>query len=323
MADEQLLNFLTHFGLGRYFENGMDCPGLKVLKCMDEDESERMATHDLGIENKSHVVKFVKACAALKNGEYIPRPVREDSELVAVSDESGEKDRIFFQKKLYSYGVNVHETMKKLATDGALLQDAARDGNYNAHVVALLDKHAKIVKDSPIASSSFVRSSLTVLQYHKLAIVLAEENKEGEVDDAFILLAKCGEIGKEMSKEAEGLAIRSRELNDQARTAMSLILEEKIVLKDKIKQMKADIATGKDEMKEPAEEARYGKLCASEDALDKVIKTLEIVIRHCGQIEVAFNTSNIVGGIVGKASSDIMDIVNALVKNGPERRMSK
>merc|ERR1712154_284234 len=177
-------------------------------------------------------------------------------------------------------------------------------------------------KDSPIASASFVRSSLTVLQYHKLAIVLS---KEGEVDDAFILLAKCAEIGKEMSKVAEGLTIRARELNDHARAAMSLTIKEKIVLKDKIKQMKADTATRKDEVKEleEARHAKYGKLCASEDSLDKVIKTLEIVVRHCGQIEVSFNNSNFVGNTVSKLSSDIVDVVNELLKDYPERRTSK
>jgi len=153
-----------------------------------------------------------------------------------------------------------------------------------------------------------------------------KKTKKGEVDDAFILLAKCGEIGKEMSKEAEGLAIRARELNDHARTAMSSTIEEKIVLKDKIKQMKADIATGKEEMKEQKEpeEARYGKLCASEDSLDKIIKTLEIVIRNCGQIEVTFNSSSGVGNVVVKLSSEFVDIMTGVLKNYcPERRIKK
>merc|ERR1739842_62836 len=109
--------------------------------------------------------------------------------------------------------------------------------------------------------------------------------------------------------------------NDHARTTMSLTIKEKILLKDKIKQMKGDIATGKDEMKAP-EEARYGKLCASEDSLDKVIKTLEIVIRNCGQIEVTFSNSSGVGNVVVKLSSDFVNIISGVLKNYcPQRRV--
>jgi len=338
VEDRAGVKFLKHFGLEQYsktFHGILDLCDLERLKGMDVDEIVDLARGQ-GIKKESDLIKFMKAWMALKKGEYIGRdciPVKYldlkpskyhklGSLAVAVTDESDFDNKVInasqmaidMQKQFSD--MDVHAAMTKLAMCGVLLQNAARDGiNCNKHVAVLLDEHAKMVKDSSIASSSFVGSSLTVLQYHKLALVLANKGKSAA--EALTSLAKCAEVAKEMSKVAKGLTSRACELTRHANTAKSSKIEEKTSLKDKIMQLKADIAAGREKRKKLKEEmgeigsdeeeyAKYERrrennrnirntkielagVSVRKRSLNKAIKTLEIVIEHCEQIALIFD----------------------------------
>jgi len=114
VEDDEVMIFLKHFRLEQYCKNLMDY-GLNSLddwihlKDMSEDEIARMATEDLRIKKKSHVKRFVKACTALKNGEYIP-VTKDDlksskyhklgSLAVAVRDEFGFDNKIINESQI-------------------------------------------------------------------------------------------------------------------------------------------------------------------------------------------------------------------------------
>jgi len=324
-AMSEVMSFVTDFridlGSPQYYHKLMNY-GLNYLKDMSDDEITRLAKDDLGMEKKSDVKKFVKACRVLKNDEfipvtendlwrlkndeYIPAFHRLGSLAVAVTAESDFNNKLInrsratltMRKQFRAYGIDVESAMAKLGTYNISLIYAARDGiNCNEHMFALLGKHAGMANDLWVASCSFVDSSLTALQYHKSALVLA---KKGKAADALTLLVKCAEVAKEMSNVADGLTVRARELTCHACTALSSTIDE---------------ADRKNPEGESTKYAKYGRFCLSEDSLDEVIKTLKIVMQSLFQITITFDKTKTFWKEVEKLHNNMKNVLDVLDAN--------
>jgi len=180
-----------------------------------------------------------------------------------------------------------------------------------------------MVKDSYIASSSFVGSLLTALEYHKLALVLV---KKGKVADGFTFVAKCAKVAKEMSNVAEGLTIGVCELIQHTKTALKSTIEEKtsvcIDLSIKIANIAVD---GPKEKKLEEEMAAMEAMGVRKDSLEKAIKTLRIVIEHYDQIHVIFNKTKVYWNEVEKVHKKISchDGMNSLNAKEIERSIGE
>merc|ERR1712233_6950 len=136
------------------------------------------------------------------------------------------------------------------ASCGSLLQlaYASSDGSKcHKDVGLLLSKYGSMGKDSYVTSSSFVSSSLTALNYHKLAIKLAGK---GKMEKALTFVAKCATVANEMAGEANKLAVRAQGLVDLADIAFGLACEDKTLDQQEREKMKAAMEKVKEKRKE-------------------------------------------------------------------------
>ena len=124
------------------------------------------------------------------------------------------------QKVKTFYTINVEDAMKKLSQVGQLLKLAVSGSKgfpCSQEVLTVLSNYQDLVKDSVITSSTFVEVVLKSLNFHKIALVLADKDKG---DKALAILENCAELAGKMETESEKLVQKADQLSNLSVSAL-------------------------------------------------------------------------------------------------------
>ena len=129
------------------------------------------------------------------------------------------EDQIDKQVKTY-HTINIHVALTNLANIGNVLKLAyagSRGFSCSAPIIEILANYQSLIKNSFITASSFVEACLSALNYHRMAIMLADKNK---IDKSILIVSKCSELAKKMAAESEKLIVESQNLCDLSTQAL-------------------------------------------------------------------------------------------------------
>ena len=204
---------------------------------------------------------------------------------------------IIQQEKQY-YEIDVREAMKQLANCGSLIQLAYASTNgfqCQSEVVKLLSKYQTLVKNSYIASTEFVTSSITALKYHKTALDIVL--KKPDLSIKFVM--RCSDLAGKMSslagdlyKECEILtsigeqalveAVKDKSVSDQERENIQKQISEAKAEEDKLKTLTQSMNQQLSEVRE--EEAKAIKDAKTERDRQHSLRMLKIVMAPVSQL---------------------------------------
>eukprot|EP01084_Bolivina_argentea_P306749 530116_1 len=184
---------------------------LQVTLASDTDIKENSNNTQLSKVSDS----FVRAIVQVENSSDIEKILK---------NEQNKKMVMQYEKRYYT--INVHDAMIKLETSGNLLQLAYASSHgfsCQAIIVNLLSKYATLVKQTDIATGTFVETSITSLQYHKTAFDMLPN----DIGKAIEIICLCCEQAKEMADIAEGLEKKTEDLILVAEKAFEQAVEDK------------------------------------------------------------------------------------------------
>lgn len=154
----------------------------------------------------------------------------------------------------YYHSVNVHQAMSDLALVGKLLQVAyagSKDQPCSVSIVAILSDYQHLLKNSVVASGSFVGACVRSLKLHGLAFQLAQK---GKFDASVKMVHKCAELAMTMANISQELVNQADGLCSQSKTALLEATKDNNVNVEQRKQVEAMLAEAK------ATEAKLAKL---------------------------------------------------------------
>ncbi|EGG15044.1 hypothetical protein DFA_09867 [Cavenderia fasciculata] len=145
--------------------------------------------------------------------------------------------------------IHVGNIMEELDSLSELLQISYAGSigfKTNIFVGRILFDYQKMVHSSVQTMDSFVRASISSVNFHKMALVFAEK---GSINTSLKYISNIGGIAEKMKVKALEMSEKSVELNKkaqeafvQATTDQHLSIEEKKKLTDSTKQLSATIA---------------------------------------------------------------------------------
>lgn len=123
------------------------------------------------------------------------------------------------------YSVDPSEAMKKLAEVGSLLRLAyagSKQFPSSTAIVKVMSNYQNLVKDSLIASSTFVEIVLKALKYHKLAAIFAGKDtpSASDISKSLKYLKKCSVMADRMAEESQKLIDSADALTNLALDAL-------------------------------------------------------------------------------------------------------
>lgn len=147
--------------------------------------------------------------------------------------------------------IDVRMAMTNLGNVGQVLKLAyagSKGFPCSTSTLKILSRYQSMIKNSYIASSSFVGACLKALQYHKLALMAAEKEK---LDTSIKMLQKCSDLAKAMADESEKLVKEATDLCNLSEEALLTAQSDENVSKkekERITQLITDSRARQKEM---------------------------------------------------------------------------
>lgn len=197
------------------------------------------------------------------------------------------------------YTLNVADAMQKLSKIGQLLRVAYAASNghrVNSVVVEILCDYQRLVKDSFLATGSFVNVSIAALKNHGYASKFAAK---GDVDKTVKYLTKCGDLASSMISICDNLINASNHLCDLSAKA----------IKDAADQLAAEVAEEKTiKSRIDNAEAKIARNQTEVDSLKIRLKELNDDILEARKTESEESKRKFILALVGAVSGAVKNV---------------
>jgi hypothetical protein len=217
-------------------------------------------------------------------------------------------------KKNY-HTIDVNLAMKNLSNVSKILKLAyagSKGFPCSNDTIEILSKHQTMIKNSHIATTAFVNACLTVLKYHKFALVMAEKNK---LTESFKMISKCSEMATSMAEKSGNLANEAKDLVDLSRKALKNANNDETLSKaekEKIKKMIDESVANEAKLK--------AKIKSLYDQINEQKEELARIQIFAFTERIVCTIANTVGKIVNPISGEVAAVAKNLSQIGEKEK---